>query len=132
MALNIIPLKDGNGPLETVTVDRHLYLTEDGARVVPEGHPAGRWLWAAPGSEVSRADALRLGAVEAEPDPRPEPAVGTKAAPKPPDKQRTKPADKAANVPDLREQATALGVQVDNRWGLERLQQEIDSASETV
>lgn len=55
--------------VETVTVDRHLYLTEDKSRVVEEGDTAGRWLWAAPGQEVSREEAERLGAVKARSKP---------------------------------------------------------------
>lgn len=44
-------------------VDRHLYLTEDKSRVVEEGDPEGRWLWAAPGRLVPMAQAKRLGAL---------------------------------------------------------------------
>lgn len=50
----------------TVTVDRHWYLTEDKTRVVHEGHPDSRWLWASPGTAVSLAEAIRLGAVKVE------------------------------------------------------------------
>ncbi|MFF5445489.1 hypothetical protein [Streptomyces sp. NPDC012888] len=58
----------------TVIIDRHLYLTEDRTRVVEEGDPASRWLWASPGTQVSRAEAVRLGAIsgEAEQAPTPE------------------------------------------------------------
>jgi len=74
---------------ETVAIDRHLYLTEDGERVVEEGDPAGRWLWAAPGNKRPRADAERLGAVVVTPEPAdPEP----KSSPAPPNKSRSKPA----------------------------------------
>lgn len=73
----------------TVVIDRHLYLTEDRSRVVEEGDPASRFLWAAPGDEVSRSEAVRLGAVKAKaeqaPDPEPEEAP----------KQRTPRANKA-------------------------------------
>lgn len=143
--------REAGPPVETVTIDRHLYLTEDKTRVVPEGHPDCRWLWATPGMEVPRADAERLGAIDAPPvaeettvEPAEEepagddpavvdedsddpavPAEETKAAPKPGDKQRTKPGDKKKTVPELRMQATDLGVQVDNRWGEARLRQEI-------
>lgn len=47
-----------------IVIDRHLYLTEDRDRVVEENDPASRFLWAAPGDEVSRAEALRLGAIQ--------------------------------------------------------------------
>lgn len=57
----------------TLVIDRYLYLTEDRSRVVEEGDTAGRWLWASPGTEVSRAEALRLGAVQAEGEPKPKP-----------------------------------------------------------
>jgi hypothetical protein len=114
-------------PVETVTVDRHLYLTEDKTRVVEEGHPDGRSLWATPGMDVPRADAERLGAIEPAKEP-PAEAVAEKAVPKPADKQRAKPADKSASVAGLRQHAADLGVQVDNRWGVERLRQEIANA----
>lgn len=58
-----------------VTVDRHWYLTEDKTRVVPEGDPESRWLWASPGTQVPRRDALRLGALKEEPAPVEEAAV---------------------------------------------------------
>lgn len=54
-------------------VDRHLYLTEDRGRVVEENDPAGRWLWASPGSEVDMDEAVRLGAVQPQSEPAPEP-----------------------------------------------------------
>jgi hypothetical protein len=53
----------------TVIIDRHLYLTEDRSRVVEENDPASRFLWAAPGDVVSRDEAERLGAIQAEPEP---------------------------------------------------------------
>lgn len=56
----------------TVIIDRHLYLTEDRKRVVEENDPASRFLWAAPGDEVSRAEAARLGAIPAAEEPAPE------------------------------------------------------------
>ncbi|MGW2206759.1 hypothetical protein [Streptomyces sp. NPDC001774] len=39
---------------ERITVDRHLYLTEDRCRLVEENDPAARWLYWAPGMEVPR------------------------------------------------------------------------------
>lgn len=51
---------------EQWTVDRHLYLTEDKSRVVEEGDPEGRWLWAAPGRQVPLAQAKLLGAIAGE------------------------------------------------------------------
>lgn len=53
----------------TITVKQHWYLTEDKTRVVEEGHPDGRWLWASPGTVVKLSDALRLGAVKVEQEP---------------------------------------------------------------
>lgn len=44
-----------------VQIDRHMYLTEDGKRVVEEGDPEGRWLWAAKGGSKPRDEAERLG-----------------------------------------------------------------------
>lgn len=75
----------------SIVVDRHLYLTEDRSRVVEENDPASRFLWAAPGDEVSRAEAVRLGAIKAESEPVPESEPATKAEPK----QRTPRANKA-------------------------------------
>lgn len=76
---------------ERVTIDRHLYLTEDGTKVVAEGDPAGRWLWAAPGQEVPRKEAERLGAIQPEPETEPEPEAEVKPQPK----QRTPRTNKA-------------------------------------
>ncbi|MFT2016297.1 hypothetical protein ACMA1D_10705 [Streptomyces sp. 796.1] len=45
---------------ERVTVNRHLYLTEDRCRVVEEGDPAGRWLHWAPGHLVPQDEYERL------------------------------------------------------------------------
>lgn len=66
---------------EMVTVDRHLYLTEDKSRVVEEGDPASGSLWAAPGQRVSRTEAIRLGAI-------PDPALAVKQASPLANKQR--------------------------------------------
>jgi hypothetical protein len=74
--------------VDRVTVDRRLYLTEDRSRVVGEGEPGGRWLWAVPGDEVSRAEAERLGALSPEPAPAPEPEPEAKKAPAPANKSR--------------------------------------------
>lgn len=63
------------GPGGTVTVKQHWYLTEDRTRVVEEGHPDSRWLWASPGTEVRLAEAIRLGAVKVE-EPMQEPETG--------------------------------------------------------
>lgn len=80
---------------ETVKIDRHLYITEDGSRVVEEGDPAGRWLWAAPGQDVPRAEAERLGAVAPEPAPEPvQPSRESKAAPASRNKIRRRGEDK--------------------------------------
>ncbi|MDI9885907.1 hypothetical protein QMZ92_16355 [Streptomyces sp. HNM0645] len=76
----------------TIVIDRHLYLTEDRTRVVEEGDPASRFLWAAPGDEVSRAEAVRLGAVKAEPE-RAKEAPEAEAESEP--KQRAQRANKA-------------------------------------
>lgn len=74
-------MREGAGEVDNVTIDRHLYHTEDQSRVVEEGDPDGRWLWARPGLEVPREEAERLGAV------------------KPEVKERAKPADKARKAP---------------------------------
>lgn len=85
-------LSEGTGDAEMWTADRHLYLTEDGSRVVEEGDPAGRWLWAGPGTEVPKSDAEKLGAIPAETKQRAQPE--DKAAAKPANKAAQRPADK--------------------------------------
>lgn len=70
MALEVVKLSaGGQGP--QYKVDRHLYLTEDKDRVVEEGDPASRWLWATPGLMVPLAEAERLGAVKADSEAEP-------------------------------------------------------------
>lgn len=54
---------------DMVTVTEHWYLTEDRNRVVKEGDPDGSWLWASPGTQVPRRDAIRYGALTEEPEP---------------------------------------------------------------
>lgn len=83
-----IRLDAGTGEVDTdtVTVDQHWCLTEDGTRVVPETHPDARFLWASPGTVVPRAEAERLGAVKPEVKQKPAPA----------NKQAAKPQTKAA------------------------------------
>lgn len=76
---------------EMVTVDRHLYLTEDRSRVVEEGDPAGRWLWAAPAQRKPRQEAVRLGGLN------PEPAA-VKMADPPANKQRRPSANKSSGT----------------------------------
>ena len=52
-----------------IIVDARLCLTEEDT-LVPEGDPAGRWLFTIPGRRVSMADAVKYGLVaEAEPEP---------------------------------------------------------------
>lgn len=128
MALEI--RKEEGSSMDMVTVDRHLYLTEDQSRVVEENDPAGRWLWAGPGAEVSRAEAERLGALR--PEPKAVEAPADKQAGKPADKSAGKPVDKSTDdsVEDLRARAEAAGVTVDKRWGVDRLRQEIEQAED--
>lgn len=78
---------------EVVQVDRHLYLTADGSRVVEENDPAGASLWATPGHAVSRKDAERLGALELL--ARPKGSSLVKLGPVPANKQASPPANKA-------------------------------------
>lgn len=66
------------------TVDRKLWLTADKERVVEDGDPAGAFLFATPGDEVSDEDAKRY---------------GLKAKGKPADKQAPAPADKQRQAP---------------------------------
>jgi hypothetical protein len=135
MALEFTLLRDAQaGP--TVTIDRHLYLTEDRDRVVEEGDPAGRFLWANPGSEMPRDEAEKLGAIKASSDEDVDGDSVTdddrKAKSQPANKMRTSPGDKADDQPDveaLRDVARGLDIKVDGRWSVDRLQQEIDKAS---
>lgn len=46
------------------TVQSRLWLTEDGERLVPEGHPDAHLLYAAPGAIISAAEATRFGVHE--------------------------------------------------------------------
>lgn len=85
MALDYVHVRDPGEPM--VTIDRHLYLTEDKGRVVEEGDPAGRWLWASPGQQVARRDAERLGALTPA-DTAPVEAPQEKQAQPPTNKQR--------------------------------------------
>lgn len=67
MAMQFITVSRGEQPSDGyVVIGEHLYLTEDRSRVVKEGDPASRWLWASPGTSVPRAEALRLGAIQPE------------------------------------------------------------------
>lgn len=96
MGLEMRPLNEGTGSVELERVDRHWYLTEDRSQVVPEGHADARWLWAAPGDEVPRAEAVRLGAVRpAKADDREaEKDQDVKRQDAPADKRRERVADK--------------------------------------
>lgn len=104
MSMQFVTLRQQEESPGAVTVDQYWYLTEDKTRVVAEGDPAGRWLWASPGTEVSLRDAIRLGAVkvkaEVEPEAEP-PAEETpteeKAAKQAPNKARKPGANKAAS-----------------------------------
>ncbi len=112
MAMSWEVTRGNSGPVgEKVTVTQHWYLTEDKSRVVEEGHPDGRWLWASPGTEVLRADALRYGALVEEPEPEAavaepepekapedEPPAEEKKAPAAPNKARKAAPNKAAKT----------------------------------
>lgn len=51
--------KDPGG--NKITVDRRLYLTSDGSRLVEEGDPAARLLFCTPGKRVLRSELEQLG-----------------------------------------------------------------------
>ena len=102
----------------------HLWRTADG-RLVKTGHPDAVVLAHAAGTEFTDTQAEML---------------GLKAVPKPADKAMSKPADKAMPAPqnktvgdleELRKQAEEAGVRVDNRWGPERLRQELSKVKPT-
>lgn len=90
MAFEFVRSDKRDAPVEVWVADRRLCLTEDKSKVVPEGHPDGRWLWATEGQEVPLAEAERLGAIPSEPAVTTEP----KQRPAPANKARRKPADK--------------------------------------
>lgn len=69
MSMQWVTLRQQQETDGTVTVDRHWYLTESKTRVVEEGDPEGRWLWASPGTAVPLREAIRLGAVQVEQEP---------------------------------------------------------------
>lgn len=68
--------------------DRKLWLTADRTEVVEDGDPRAAFLFAAPGKEISDADAERYGITEAKP-------VEEKQADEPADKQAPTPVNKA-------------------------------------
>lgn len=92
MAFEFVRSDKQDAPVEMWVADRRLCLTEDKSKVVPEGHPDGRWLWATEGQEVPRAEAEQLGAIS--PEPEPTARVEPKQRPAPANKARRKPADK--------------------------------------
>ena len=56
-------------PSDDYIATARLWLTEDRSRVVPEGDPAARFLYAIPGRAVPRAEALKYGLIPvAEPE----------------------------------------------------------------
>lgn len=98
MGMEMRPLSAGTGAVELVTIDRHLYLTDDGRRLVPEGHPDARWLWASPGDERPRDEAERLGAVDPAPPEKDDQVKAdgdAKQTDAPTDKRRERTADKS-------------------------------------
>lgn len=62
-------------------VNERLCLTDDD-RLVPEGHPDARWLFAVPGREIPFAEAVKYGLAKAKPESKPEPEVAPAAPPK--------------------------------------------------
>jgi hypothetical protein len=59
MGITIVTLNDGASE-EMWTADRHLYKTRDG-RVVEEGHPESRFLYATPGYLIPLREAQQYG-----------------------------------------------------------------------
>ena len=92
MALEIIRPPKG-ADMEMYEVTERLVLTADG-RVVPEGDPDGRWLYAIPGQQVPLAEAERYGLVKQAEATEPEPEE-TKAVEPAEDKMAEVPANKA-------------------------------------
>lgn len=107
-----IPLDaDGTGDPRNAVADRRLWLDESRARLVEDGDPEARFLFCAAGQTITGRDAERYGyapaaaASSSEPedppfDPDPEDPPGdpdpdAKGAPKAPDKQQPKAADKS-------------------------------------
>lgn len=72
MAVEFEFAKDpGTGVMVEATA--RLCLTEDD-RLVPEGDPAGRWLYCIPGRMIPRAEAEKYGLLQSADDPAPESA----------------------------------------------------------
>ncbi|MER7126751.1 hypothetical protein [Micrococcus luteus] len=84
---------------ERITVDRRLYLVEDGSRVVGEGDPDARWLYCVPGQPILRAEAERFGLLGEPPEGDEEPEEAREAS-SPASKARRRPADKAQSRTD--------------------------------
>jgi len=63
---------------------QRLYRTEDD-RIVPEGDPDARWLFASAGTEISAADAAKYGLDAAAEPAAAEPASADEEAPAEPD-----------------------------------------------
>lgn len=59
MALTINREKEAN--MASITVDRRLWLTEDGETLVEDGDPKAAFLWANEGREVREDEAKRVG-----------------------------------------------------------------------
>lgn len=55
--------KEDGEPMEQYEVKERLALTEDD-RLVPEGDPDARWLFAIPGRPIPMADAIKYGLVK--------------------------------------------------------------------
>ena len=71
-------------------VKERLYLTEDG-RVVPDGDPDVRWLFAALGTEITDAAAAEHGIVDGlAPQPEAEPEPDVEVAKEPAKKKRSR------------------------------------------
>lgn len=102
-------------------VEKHVWRTVSG-QMVGTGHPDAAVLVYAAGDQIPDDEAERVGL-------KAKPAHADKAAPKPQDKAVAADADKDADLDSLRAVAEKAGVKVDNRWGSDRLRQEIEAAT---
>jgi hypothetical protein len=64
-----ISAPDPNEGAAVYVVTERLALTEDELRLVPEGSPDGRWLFAIPGQEIPFAVAVKFGLVSGDVPP---------------------------------------------------------------
>ncbi len=81
--------------MPNVKAHERLWLSKDRKSLVPDGHEDAAILFAAKGAEISEADALKFGLIEA---PKAAEKEGDKAKPKAPNKSRASKDKKAKGL----------------------------------